>query len=598
MSTTPKVKLALCVPLAALPANYRAIYNADGTPNGSPPQSLTIHSTFWHLASETHLVDRADCESNLNLRQLIPYGACVDDDGRIFTYSRGGEGGEGKLIGKLSIGLGGHVDLAPVIGQALIKLLQDEGNRELGEEGGLPPATLDFVRLLAATTPVDCVHCGVLFIRRVTAAEKAALTPEAGCIEKGEWLLPQELAAVQDRLEEWSKLALDYLNTEYLPLTARTADTTQGAADGHTQVQPETPPNDDVPRNPVQAVSVDAVEAAADTQDTGDTADTQEPPVSSTLISVNNFKDFLVYALKAVPPGLDVRDDDDGTGGLGTGVPASGTHVDLHGAALILHMALGDIQFQLYRSMFMGDKLDNVQMQDLFGIAWTAAAQMTDAASDVLTMQTTLVDPGMCIVSALENAQGFHTALQSGRRVHRIFKLRALSTAVNSVTQHLSSWMQNSGSDFERQFGTLTDVQEERLCARVTTLLHLLANATFTLMLVEGTAFTGLLSSLNSLWTFAALGIELELDSEDDVVDADDDGAEGDWGDESDPTAHLQSGANGDRLAESISQLPAGVGSHNTGGPVLDTKLVGTKLVESVNGMSAADLLRAQAERA
>lgn len=210
MNTTQKIKYALCVPLYKLQASYRKIYNEFGFPiEGRGPQTMQIDPTFFQFTNaDLQLVDRAVCETNRNLRQIIPYISLVDSDNKIFVYSRGGEGGEGRLIGKLSIGLGGHMDLQIPEATSFATWLSVEGNRELAEEAGLEEQTLSFTHLIADTDDVGCVHVGVLTVRHVSAKEKAALSPEAGCIEKGEWLSISELLAPQifDRLEGWSKL--------------------------------------------------------------------------------------------------------------------------------------------------------------------------------------------------------------------------------------------------------------------------------------------------------------------------------------------------------------------------------------------------------
>jgi predicted NUDIX family phosphoesterase len=209
---TLKIKLALCVALSALQSNYRAIYDEAGNPKpGQKPQALPIDSSFYSMTNEQlRLVDRADCETDRSLRQILPYVICVDSDLKVFTYSRGGKGAEGRLHGNLSIGLGGHMDEQIPAATSFATWMSIEGNRELAEEAGLPATSLSFTHLLADTNDVGCVHCGVVAIRYVSAEEKAALSPEAGCIENGEWLSVHKLAedALFQRLEGWSKLAL------------------------------------------------------------------------------------------------------------------------------------------------------------------------------------------------------------------------------------------------------------------------------------------------------------------------------------------------------------------------------------------------------
>jgi predicted NUDIX family phosphoesterase len=65
------------------------------------------------LKAQPSLVDRAVCETDLSTVQLIPYIALVDvsnDETKYFVYTRGKASGEGRLVGKCSIGIGGHME--------------------------------------------------------------------------------------------------------------------------------------------------------------------------------------------------------------------------------------------------------------------------------------------------------------------------------------------------------------------------------------------------------------------------------------------------------------------------------------------------------
>lgn len=154
--------------------------------------------------------DRATCESDESLLQLIPYIALVDDVGRFFCYSRGAASGEDRLKTKLSIGLGGHVDTFPASGQSLLDLLRREGERELREEVGLDivlgsPASA----IIRDVTAVDRVHLGILFVVNVAANWEPVL--EAGHIEPVGFMRRHDLRQkdVFDRLEGWSQIVVD-----------------------------------------------------------------------------------------------------------------------------------------------------------------------------------------------------------------------------------------------------------------------------------------------------------------------------------------------------------------------------------------------------
>jgi predicted NUDIX family phosphoesterase len=64
---------------------------------------------FFRL--KTSLEDRATCETDPSLLQLLPYVLIHrEDTEQYFVYCRGKGGEEARLHGNLSLGIGGHVD--------------------------------------------------------------------------------------------------------------------------------------------------------------------------------------------------------------------------------------------------------------------------------------------------------------------------------------------------------------------------------------------------------------------------------------------------------------------------------------------------------
>lgn len=175
---------------------------------------VNITSDFFN--TPTALADRDTCETNEQLLQLLPYIVLRDLDGDVFTYSRGQKGGEDRLKGNMSIGLGGHVDIEPNQQGELLGLLQAEAARELEEEVGikLPPEAFIFTHLICdPTNAVGRVHIGLLCtVQLSVVAEKLNL--EKDIIEKGSFLPVHDLINPDfyERLENWSAEAASYLN--------------------------------------------------------------------------------------------------------------------------------------------------------------------------------------------------------------------------------------------------------------------------------------------------------------------------------------------------------------------------------------------------
>jgi predicted NUDIX family phosphoesterase len=189
-------------------------YMASDLPDSLNPSEgrhiIPVDASFY-TGKPTHLKDRAEIEEDPSFQHFIPYIVLINERNEVFIYSRGKDGGEKKLVGNLSIGLGGHVDEQPKNGQTLLELLQLEGARELKEEAGLElPYAMQFRKLLIdRTNKVGLVHLGLLAICPVDSRTVLQLD-EVGIVEKGEWLTIAALHTddIYPRLENWSQMAL------------------------------------------------------------------------------------------------------------------------------------------------------------------------------------------------------------------------------------------------------------------------------------------------------------------------------------------------------------------------------------------------------
>jgi len=144
---------------------------------------------------------RAEMERDPSFKQIIPY-LVLRDGARYFLMQRTNAGGDQRLHGRYSIGVGGHLN--PGDGGLLGGL-----EREWAEE-----LVADFVpefRLVALlnddTTDVGTVHLGAVYEadvegRPVTVRETDKLT--------GAFASADEVAAVADRLETWSQLTFEF----------------------------------------------------------------------------------------------------------------------------------------------------------------------------------------------------------------------------------------------------------------------------------------------------------------------------------------------------------------------------------------------------
>lgn len=158
---------------------------------------------------------RGAMETDPSFKQLIPYVVLEWEDPsgekQIFTYTRGGGGGEKRLHAKRSIGIGGHISREDASdggdgGDAYATGMQ----RELAEEIQLDAKyTASREGLIYdPSNEVGQVHLGV--VHRFVLDAPSVTSKEADLAEGG-FVSVAQLHSQRDRLETWSQLALDAL---------------------------------------------------------------------------------------------------------------------------------------------------------------------------------------------------------------------------------------------------------------------------------------------------------------------------------------------------------------------------------------------------
>jgi predicted NUDIX family phosphoesterase len=147
---------------------------------------------------------RARMEQDPSFKQVIPY-LVLRDGARYFLMQRTAAGGDVRLHGRYSIGVGGHLN--PGDGGLLGGL-----RREWDEE--LVAAFVPEFRLVALlnddTTPVGSVHLGAVY---VADAEGRGVRIRETDKLRGAFATRSEVEAVVDRLETWSQLTFAFLES-------------------------------------------------------------------------------------------------------------------------------------------------------------------------------------------------------------------------------------------------------------------------------------------------------------------------------------------------------------------------------------------------
>jgi predicted NUDIX family phosphoesterase len=154
-------------------------------------------------------VERRHAERDPALKQVIPY-ALFEREGSIFLMRRLPKGGEARLHGKLSVGVGGHINPVDGAADALEAGLRREVEEEVEVAG--PWSAVPVGILNDDATPVGAVHFGLVYRVRpegsVAVREKDAL--EGSFAPRAEVL--RLLREERPRFETWSALLLDRLD--------------------------------------------------------------------------------------------------------------------------------------------------------------------------------------------------------------------------------------------------------------------------------------------------------------------------------------------------------------------------------------------------
>ena len=153
-------------------------------------------------------VARHKAEEDDSLKQLIPYFIICHGEG-IWCYVRGKKSGEGRLVSKASIGIGGHINHLDA--NLFEDIYSRAAVRELEEEVSVPPGyTHKIVALLNDDlTPVGRVHLGVVHVLRATSEN---VKKREGVITESGFRTRPELQAMYGIMETWSQICLDRMD--------------------------------------------------------------------------------------------------------------------------------------------------------------------------------------------------------------------------------------------------------------------------------------------------------------------------------------------------------------------------------------------------
>lgn len=177
----------------------------------------SINKIMKSLGDNIETMRRGDAEENPLYKQPIPYAVIKQGD-KYFGYERLTGGGESRLHGTISLGVGGHMNkIDGMEMDTFNNVMLENLSRELNEELNIDstdgkPVNLD-IEIIGLinddSNDVGRVHIGILAF--INLSDNAVVEVAETERLAGTWFTADELKAEYERLENWSKFVVDAL---------------------------------------------------------------------------------------------------------------------------------------------------------------------------------------------------------------------------------------------------------------------------------------------------------------------------------------------------------------------------------------------------
>lgn len=178
--------------------------------NGYINKSTQKGTAIFNTLQNYEVKRRGDMEEDPSFKQLISYCLLENEKGEILVYERLTGGGEERLHGQSSIGVGGHMN--DVVGaDSINEVLRVNAQRELEEEVGLTTdksQNLEYIGFINDDdSEVGQVHIGIVF--KITVDSNDVEVKETDTLRIN-W---EEQGRIEnlDQFETWSSLILQEL---------------------------------------------------------------------------------------------------------------------------------------------------------------------------------------------------------------------------------------------------------------------------------------------------------------------------------------------------------------------------------------------------
>lgn len=147
---------------------------------------------------------RSIAETDESYKQIIPY-LIFTHNNKYFVMQRKATASEQRLAGKLSLGIGGHMQQQDMTSNNIIDWVQREFEEEVSYEGTLRITTLGILN--DDSSKVGKVHLGLVLLAHGDN-DNIAIKDEH---KSGYLMTKAECMERYDSMESWSQMILDFL---------------------------------------------------------------------------------------------------------------------------------------------------------------------------------------------------------------------------------------------------------------------------------------------------------------------------------------------------------------------------------------------------
>jgi predicted NUDIX family phosphoesterase len=147
---------------------------------------------------------RSEMEIDENYKQIIPY-LVFSHNNKFFIMERKSTSSEARLQSKLSIGIGGHIREDDLQKATIVDWAEREFHEEVEYNGKLKIEPIGLLN--DDSNAVGRVHVGFVFLLNGDSAEISIRDEH----KAGSLKTPAECKQLYNRMENWSKMVLDFL---------------------------------------------------------------------------------------------------------------------------------------------------------------------------------------------------------------------------------------------------------------------------------------------------------------------------------------------------------------------------------------------------